>query len=150
MELMDGLSVQLFTADGGKIEILPCEYETRDFVTDEGPVTMNHFRSAVSVSPGTLFSIAIEIDGNKFRIYSAEGLKATTAIGHTQQEPGALEDVQAQFIPRLRRELKNGLPIRKRISDMMHWDLGSKGPTALTLEMPLYESTLFLCSKSWL
>lgn len=56
-------------------------------------------RAIISLKPGSNFEVVLNLR-RPFTLYSAEGVKVTIAVGHTHQEPGALNDVQAWWIPK--------------------------------------------------
>lgn len=115
MKAGTGLSVGFYKADGSEVEHL--QYTCATHTSSRGD-PMQVFHAEICQEPGTFFSIVINLDGEQYIIYSANGLKVTTAIGHTQQEPGALEDVQAFFAP-LKKRRSDELKIRH----MVHWVL---------------------------
>jgi hypothetical protein len=55
-------------------------------------------RAIISAKFNMQFTVVLELTED-FRRFSAEGIKLTIAIGHTQQTHGDLEDVQAWHIP---------------------------------------------------
>lgn len=130
MEVMDGMLVRLYTEDGREIELLPCKPKF-DFSTS---TVFRHIRSGISIEPGTPFTIKIELDAKRFRRYFADGIQSTTAIGHLQQVPGTLNDVQAQFIP-----VARGWSGQLAVKNMIHWASKNHPPTPHPLRAPPYE-----------
>lgn len=145
MEVMEGVSVRLYTGSGKQIELLQWNEDLEDLHVNDDLASMKLFRTGYSVKPGTVFYIAIEIS-TKFRLYSAAGLKFTTAIGHTRQEPGVLHDVQAQFIG-LQLHNKNSHSLVKQIKTMESWRYIGRPSTTHRLRTPVYERKVFPLSK---
>lgn len=52
---------------------------------------VNVTRGIISTEAGKHLTVVFET-GHDFRMFAAQGLKLTIAIGHTQQKPGALDD----------------------------------------------------------
>jgi hypothetical protein len=79
----------------------------------------NDTRAIISAKFNTHFTVVLEVTED-FRRFSTEGLKLIVAIGHNQQIPGDLDDVQAWHIP-LNAYFKN----RFKISKQWSWGGGS-------------------------
>jgi hypothetical protein len=86
-------------------------------------------RAIISAKLNTQFTVVLELTED-FRRFSAEGIKLTIAIGHTQQTPGDLEDIQAWHIP-LDRTFGGNIRISKQ------WSWGGKSYEPLINEITI-------------
>jgi hypothetical protein len=86
---------------------------------DPADPEQNDTRAIISAKFNTHFTVVLEVTED-FRRLSTEGLKLIVAIGHNQQIPGDLDDVQAWHIP-LNAYFKN----RFKISKQWSWGGGS-------------------------
>lgn len=92
---MDGIRVSLELSDGGPLPLFahPHHIAKQHQRNDDGKMT----RAIICSPPRATFLVKIKTDEN-FRPFTSEGVKLTIACGHRQQEPGALDDMQAWFI----------------------------------------------------
>jgi hypothetical protein len=93
-------------------------------------------RAIISAKLNTHFTVVLEFTED-FRRFSAEGIKLTVAIGHNQQTPEDLEDIQAWHIP-LDRTFGGNI----RISNQWCWGGKSYEPLINEIMIPAPEGRL--------
>jgi len=123
----DGIRVHL-EAKGNEIKELA-------HLNGQGPADTewNDTRAIIRAKFHTPFTVVLELTED-FRLFSAEGLKLTVAIGHHHQTPGELVDVQAFHIP-----LNKISKSRFEISEHWCWGADSSEPLISEIRIPAPE-----------
>lgn len=90
-------------------------------------------RALIHIESGTKLTVAIKLD-DIFRFFSADGLEMTVAIGHKQQEPYALDDVQAWYIPKHKFEAAG-----VGVSELHTWKSATSKGKLCSLRVPAHQ-----------